>query len=153
MSYAAHVHGGSEHKRYFPLIRHATEAALHQIEAGACDVIIALVDEAEMRELNRRYAGMDEATDVLSFESGASDPANGRLILGDIVICLPIARAQAERAGHALEDELALLTVHGVLHLVGYDHTAPDDRRRMWERQTAVLDALGLAPGSLTEAG
>lgn len=152
MSYAAHIHGGSEHKRYFQTIRRATECALHQTEAGPCDVIIALVEEAEMRELNRRYAGMDEPTDVLSFESGTSDPANGRLILGDVVICLPIAQAQAERADHALEDELALLTVHGVLHLVGYDHATPDDRRRMWERQTAVLRELGHAVGSLPEA-
>ncbi len=116
---------------------------MHQAAAGPSEVTVALVDEAEMRELNKRYAGVNEATDVLSFESGADDPTSGRTILGDIAVCLPIARAQAERAGHDLQAELALLTVHGVLHLLGYDHAEPADRRRMWERQTAVLRELG----------
>jgi probable rRNA maturation factor len=113
--------------------------------ADPCEVTIALVDEPQMRQLNRRYAGMDDVTDVLSFESGAQDPASGRMILGDVAICLPVARAQAERGGHDLEAELALLTVHGVLHLLGYDHTERAGRRRMWDRQAAVLNALGYA--------
>jgi probable rRNA maturation factor len=143
MSYAAHVLGASRHKRYFPIIQRAAESALRETQAEPGEVSIAVVDEAEMRELNRRYAGADEATDVLSFESGASDPASGLLVHGDIAICLPIAQAQAEGAGHDLEAELALLTVHGVLHLTGYDHAKAEDRRRMWERQAAVLHRLG----------
>jgi probable rRNA maturation factor len=153
MSCAAHVQGGAQDRQFSDIIQRAAEAAMHQDVAGSCEVNIALVGEAKMRELNKRYAGTDETTDVLSFESGADDPDSGRTILGDIAICLPIARAQAERAGHALEAELALLTVHGVLHLVGYDHAEPADRRRMWERQTAVLHELGHAIESPPEAG
>jgi probable rRNA maturation factor len=118
-------------------------AVLQASQAVPSDVTIALVDDDKMRELNRRHANIDETTDVLSFESGAIDPETGRLILGDIVICLPVAREQADEAGHSLEDELALLTVHGVLHLLGYDHADAEGRRQMWDRQAAVLHELG----------
>lgn len=153
MSYSAHVRGGSEHRRYFQVIQRAAEAALRHSDAAPCAVSVALVDEHEMRQLNLKYAGEDHATDVLSFESGANDPADQRLILGDIVICLPIARTQAEVAEHGLEDELALLTVHGVLHLIGFDHADADDRRQMWDHQDAVLRGLGFAVGAPPEAG
>jgi probable rRNA maturation factor len=153
MSYSAPVRGEPGHKRYFQFIQRAAEAALSQSNAAPCEVSVALVDEPEMRQLNLKYAGEDHATDVLSFESGAEDPADNRLILGDIVICLPIARTQAELAGHALEDELALLAVHGVLHLLGFDHAQVDDRRQMWDRQNAVLRELGHAAGPPPEAG
>lgn len=145
MSYAAFVRGPSDHKRYFAIIQHAAESALRETQAEPGEVNVALVDKAEARSLNRRYAGTNKATDVLSFESGARDPASGRLIHGDIAICLAIARAQAARAGHSLESELALLTVHGVLHLVGHDHSQAEDQRRMWELQAAVLRGLGHA--------
>jgi probable rRNA maturation factor len=153
MSYSAHVRGGPEHKRYAQLIQHSAEEALHQSNAAPCDVSIALVDEPEMRRLNLSYAGEDHATDVLSFESGITDPDSNRLVLGDIVICLPIAQSQAELAEHTLEDELALLTVHGVLHLLGFDHAGVDDQRRMWDRQNAILGELGRSTGGPPEAG
>lgn len=143
MKPVVHVQGGGHDRAYLPILQNAAEAALRQTGAGACEVTVALVDEAEMRQLNKRYAGTDEATDVLSFESGADDPASGLTILGDVAICLPLARSQAERAGHPVQAELALLTVHGVLHLLGFDHAEPADRRRMWERQTAILGELG----------
>jgi probable rRNA maturation factor len=118
-------------------------AVLQASQAVPSDVTIALVDDDEMRELNRRHAHADMKTDVLSFESGAIDPETARLVLGDIAICLPVAREQADEAGHSLEDELALLTVHGVLHLLGYDHADAEGRRQMWDRQAAVLHELG----------
>lgn len=151
MSHTVHVTGDSKDRQWSRTMRRAAEFVLRECEARPCEVNIALVDEGKMRELNRRFAGTDHATDVLSFESGASDPVGSRLILGDIAICLPVARAQAQRAGHDLERELALLTVHGVLHLLGYDHAESGDRRRMWHRQTAVLRQLGLDLGDLSE--
>jgi probable rRNA maturation factor len=143
MKPVVHVQGGAQDRTYVPILEQAAEAVLRQTGAGPCEVTVALVDEAEMRQFNKRYAGTDEATDVLSFESGADDPASGRTILGDVAICLPMARSQAERAGHPVQAELALLTVHGVLHLLGFDHAEPADRRRMWERQAAILRELG----------
>jgi probable rRNA maturation factor len=143
MRCVAHVQGSRQDRGFFPFVRQAAESTMRQAAAGPCEVNVALVDEERMRQLNGRYAGIDQATDVLSFESGADDPASGRTILGDVAVCLPIALAQAERAGHDLQAELALLTVHGVLHLLGYDHAEPEDRRRMWERQDAVLRDLG----------
>ena len=77
---------------------------------------VTFVDEAEIRELNKTHRNMDKPTDVLSFPLGEST------FLGDIVICLPIAKQQSEQFGHSLEREIAFLTLHGLLHLLDYTH-------------------------------
>jgi probable rRNA maturation factor len=86
--------------------------------AAAGSVCVALVSDARIRALNRQYRGADKATDVLSFPSGP----NGDPSLGDVVIATGVARRQAEVAGHALSTELKVLALHGLLHLLGYDH-------------------------------
>ena len=102
---------------------------------------IALSDDTAVAALNRQYRDIDAPTDVLSF------PMDGLPgYLGDLVIAYPYAKAQAEREGHALGDSLALLVVHGTLHLLGYDHGAPEQRAAMWAAQEAALIALGIAP-------
>ncbi|MEQ1896257.1 MAG: rRNA maturation RNase YbeY [Vicinamibacterales bacterium] len=83
--------------------------------AAAGSVCVALVSDARIRGLNRQYRGVDKTTDVLSFPSGDA-------FLGDIVIATGVARRQAEAAGHALSTELKVLALHGLLHLLGYDH-------------------------------
>jgi probable rRNA maturation factor len=114
-----------------------------------CAVSVTFVSDRIMRGLNREYRGKDSATDVLSFpqaEPGHLDSAfdGRRLQLGDIVISLERARAQAELYGHTFEREVAFLTVHSVLHLLGYDHeTGPEDELRMRRRQRAVMKRLG----------
>jgi probable rRNA maturation factor len=107
------------------------------------------VDDAAIRELNRTYRGVDAPTDVLAFPM--REGRFGRLapdLLGDVAISAETARRQA-RDG-ALRAELALLLVHGILHLVGYDHHAPVARRRMWRKQRAILAAcrVEVAAGS-----
>jgi probable rRNA maturation factor len=84
-------------------------------------VTIALVGDAAMRRLNRRFAGKDQATDVLSFPSDAVDG-----VLGDIAIATGVARRQAREAGHTDAEELRVLALHGLLHLLGYDHHGDD---------------------------
>ncbi len=88
---------------------------------------VRLAGEAEMRALNREYRGRDRATDVLSFPLGEALPAGG-LYAGDVLICVPLAEAQARRQGHSLARELLLLSIHGLLHLKGMDHETDGGR-------------------------
>ena len=102
------------------------------------EVSLSLTDDAELRRLNQEFAGEDHATDVLSFEQ---DPP----LLGDIVISVPYARRQAKGP---LADELVHLAVHGLAHLLGYDHATPAEERVMFGYE-AKLRAAARAPGSV----
>jgi len=108
------------------------------------EVSLTLVSDAEIRALNRRYRGVDRPTDVLSFLQGNTpdcvNPDSGAVILGDIVISAETAVRQAK---NGIERELAMLTVHGMLHLLGYDHAAKSGERDMFGRQERVLQKLG----------
>lgn len=100
------------------------------------DMTIALVDDDTMRRLNRRFAGKNRATDVLSF------PADGPF-LGDIVIATGVARRQAREAGHRYSDELKVLALHGLLHLLGYDHHTDDGEMARLEARLRRRGGLG----------
>ncbi len=125
-------------------LRRAALAALDHQAASPGNLTLALVDEAQIQELNLRFRGLDEPTDVLSFQDGSLDPETRRIHFGDVVVAVPVARRSAVDAGHSLEAELALLAVHGVLHLLGHDHEQPDEKARMWQAQAEVLKTLGL---------
>ena len=118
--------------------------------ASAVEVEVILADEATVRDLNRLYRGKDEPTDVLSFavmEGDAFPPAPDEApSLGEVIICLPIAEAQASSAGRAVAGEVAHLLTHGLLHLLGYDHEDDEaDSQRMKAREDELLSALGYA--------
>lgn len=123
------------------------ELALHVLRMEAApeesELSIALVDEAEMAHLNSQYRGVDAPTDVLSF--GCDDPcaavAGEPITLGDVIIAPDVAERQAEEYGTTVEAELNLLLVHGILHLLGYDHEADEDAAVMQERERVLLDA------------
>jgi probable rRNA maturation factor len=131
------------------LLRRAAVEALHR-EGVESEVALSTVitDDEAVRELNRQFRDVDAPTDVLAFGSGEEgdfvtapgEPA----YLGDIVIAYPHAVAQAEEHGHSIDRELALLTVHGILHLLGYDHVTEAERTEMWARQNEILERLGL---------
>jgi probable rRNA maturation factor len=129
----------------------AAEAALAAARARRGDMTVVLTDSRRIRRLNARFAGEDNVTDVLAFPSLLPPPADTAYI-GDVVISLPRARRQARHRRVPLRQELALLTVHGTLHLLGFDHDGPRRRRRMWALQAAALRRLGLDPERL-EAG
>ncbi|HSM57725.1 MAG TPA: rRNA maturation RNase YbeY [Candidatus Sulfomarinibacteraceae bacterium] len=125
-------------------VREAALAVLrHQNVQAPAELSILLTDSESVRQLNRTYRERDEATDVLSFPSGEMMPG-AEHYLGDVAIAIPVARAQAARSGHELQAELALLTIHGILHLLGYDHAIPDEKEQMWQVQEEVLSQLGL---------
>jgi len=115
----------------------------HQSTEG--DLTIVLTDNAQLRDLNRQYLGIDAPTDVLSFPASETDPETARRYLGDIIISVPRAGEQAQAAGHTLEAEVQLLAVHGALHLLDYDHAENEEKARMWKAQAEVLERLGLS--------
>jgi probable rRNA maturation factor len=127
------------------LVTHSARATLEDQGVSRGHLAIVLADRERMQDLNREYAGQDSPTDVLSFTDGSLDPQSGQPYLGDVVICGPVALEQAATAGHSPESELALLAVHGVLHLLGHDHGQAAERAKMWEAQQRILSGLGLA--------
>lgn len=134
------------------LIRKACNATLkfEGFEEQA-EVDVSIVDDAMIKEMNSQFRNIDSATDVLSFPLGSdgvfdTNPETGAKMLGDIVISVDHAVAQSRLYGHSLEREVAFLTVHSMLHLLGYDHEAGGlEQTIMREKEEKVLEALGLA--------
>lgn len=134
------------------LIRKACNATL-KLEGfeNAAEVDVTLVDDEEIKALNTVHRKIEKSTDVLSFplgEEGVYDknPATDAFMLGDIVISVDHATAQASLYGHGIEREIAFLTVHSMLHLLGYDHENGGLQKSiMREKEEAILEALGLA--------
>ena len=120
---------------------------------GSAEVDISIVDNAEIQEINREHRKIDAVTDVLSFplgENGHYDihPQIGAKQLGDIVISIERAMVQAEQYGHSLQREMGYLTVHSMLHLLGYDHVDGGlEAVRMREKEEAVMTSVGLPRG------
>lgn len=110
---------------------------------------ILITGNREIRDLNRTYRQKDTPTDVLSFQDGTTDPITSEKYLGDIVISYMNAQQHAKEENHSISDELTLLVVHGVLHLLGYDHLTNSDRGVMWDRQEKILTRLGIDCGVL----
>ncbi len=121
---------------------------LEHEDVGDCQLSVAVTTDAEIHVLNRRYAAEDRPTDVLAFSQQEGEsfvaPPDERRHLGDVVISLETAERQASEAGHDLDAEMAHLLAHGVLHLLGYDHAAPEEEREMRERERAVLAKAGI---------
>ena len=114
-------------------------------------VSLSLVTAEEIRQVNRRFRRIDRVTDVLSFPQLSFTPGEeeeknerGEIILGDILICVARARSQAEEYGHSLRRELAFLTAHSMLHLLGYDHQTKAQEQEMFAKQEQILQSLGI---------
>ncbi len=125
------------------VILQAAEAAFAACgKRGSADIFI--VDEDEIRTANREHRNRDSGTDVLSFPAMPAGEAPADGYWGDIVLCLSRARAQAEEYGHTLQRELAFLTAHGLLHLLGYDHEREEEEMHMRKLQTLILERMNL---------
>ncbi len=128
-----------------PRLRAAAITVLTQQNApshGSLTVVIT--DNDSVAALNRQYRGVDAPTDVLSFPADAPPISLDDELpyLGDVIIAYPYAVAQAQREGHDVGDTLALLVVHGTLHLLGFDHDTLENRARMWAAQEAAIRSL-----------
>ena len=106
------------------------------------DITLRLIDDDEMHQLNQTFRGEDKTTDVLSFNQDIQDPETGRFYLGDILISVPKAAIQAEEHAHSLEDEITLLSIHGTLHLLGYDHYTEEEKAIMWPLQDKIFSIV-----------
>ncbi len=118
-----------------------------QMEAvSSAALTILLTDDKHMIQLNHDFRGLNRSTDVLSFPAGNTqlDLFEEVPYLGDVAISVPIASEQSQKSGHTLDAELQLLTVHGVLHLLGSDHLSAEDKALMWSKQEEILLILGL---------
>ena len=116
-----------------------------------CEVSLSIVSNDEIQEINKQFREIDAPTDVLSFplltvEEGeqADVNENNEIMLGDIIISIDKAKAQAEEYGHGLRRELAFLTAHSMLHLMGYDHMEEEEQKEMFKKQDDILNNLGI---------
>lgn len=126
-----------DESRLAQLARHTLDA--EEVDEAA-ELSVLLVTAGHIKTLNARFAGEDHTTDVLAFPMNENDDET--LMLGDAVICPEVARANADKLSHSLEHELDTLLVHGILHLLGYDHQREDDKRRMDGRSREILEAF-----------
>ncbi len=130
-------------------LQFAAETVLTQQNAAPNSALtVVITDDESVAALNRQYRGIDAPTDVLSFPADTPPvPLDDEPpYLGDLIIAYPYASAQAEHAGHAVDDSLALLVVHGSLHLLGSDHDTLEHGAAMWAAQEMAIRALGTSP-------
>ena len=123
-------------------------ARVHEVDDLA-EVSLMFTDDETIHEMNREYRGIDRPTDVLSFalEEGEEEEIYGgpeENLLGDIIISVETAIRQAEEYGHSVEREMAFLALHGMLHLLGYDHMEEEERQEMRAQEEAILASLGI---------
>jgi len=141
------------------LRRVANVALSLEVDPPQGEISLVAADAAEVRQLNRKYRGLDEDTDVLAFPSDGAVledtaarpfpvPSGSPAPLGEVIFSYPRALEQAKDYGHTLEQEVALLVVHGLLHLLGHDHGEPEQESAMRGKEARALAALGyLSPG------
>lgn len=135
-------------EKYFPTLTKALETTLETLGIeGGFEVSFSVVDEEEIQDLNRDYRGVDAVTDVLSFPLFSRDEIGNEGILGDIVICSQRAKDQAREFGHSYEREIVYLSVHSLLHLLGYDHEEEDEKLEMRTLEKEVMKRMGIFKG------
>lgn len=128
--------------RYLNLLRSAVLFSLEKFGNPDVDLTIRLTGDEEMRALNKNFRGIDETTDVLSFNQNFIDPETNQVYLGDIVISVRKAEQQSVENSHSLAEECTFLAIHGTLHLLGYDHSEPDQKKIMWQIQDEIFQTI-----------
>lgn len=131
----------------YSYIKKVIKRTLKKLDALDAYLSVIFVCEKEIRDINREYRGIDKVTDVISFaleDSGSLIEKENIRVLGDIYICIPRCLEQAEEYGHSVKRELSFLTVHGLLHLLGYDHVKKEDEEVMFKLQELILNEEGI---------
>ncbi len=119
-------------------------SAAQKRRAKTTELSVLLTGDAAIRKLNALYRGKDKATNVLSFPAGADGPSDGGVLLGDVAVAYGTVVKEAKEAGKSLKDHLSHMVVHGVLHLLGYDHEIVSDAKTMERLETKILAGLGI---------
>ena len=135
--------GGRGAKQLEPLLRRRAAAFLKKLKLTRCELSVALVEDVEMRALNKTWRKKDKATDVLSFPAG-DWPGPDPRPLGDVVISLQTTRRAAREYGHSVEDELSRYLAHGLLHLLGHDHLERGEAAKMARAEAELLGRPGM---------
>jgi probable rRNA maturation factor len=134
-------------------VRRAAEAAMRDSEAPPSEISVVLSDDEHIRELNKHHRNMDKPTNVLSFPPARmKPPAGAPRFLGDIVLAYETVEREAREEEKPLENHITHLVVHGVLHLLGYDHEDEEEAEMMERRERQILSALGI-PDPYAERG
>ncbi|MFC1996364.1 rRNA maturation RNase YbeY [Chloroflexota bacterium] len=135
-----------------PLIeKTAQNTLLHESAPQDSEITIVITNDEQLQALNHQFRDINAPTDVLSFPADFIDPENDAPYIGDILISHPRAVSQAAIGGHSVMAEIQLLVVHGILHLLGYDHTEPSEKTVMWVAQKEILDLMGLENLKISE--
>lgn len=128
-----------------------TAAQCENIDILKTEMSVSFVDVEEIHKINKEYRGIDRPTDVISF--ALNDEVEGEIsiiggdetnYIGDIIICVDIAKEQSQAYNHSFERELGFLAVHGFLHLLGYDHQTEEEEKEMFSKQEIILEKFGL---------
>lgn len=125
-------------------LRKVYQQSFKVLEKERVDITLVIEDDTFISDLNKTYRGQNKPTDVLSFNLDQIDPETGRHYLGDIIISIETAKRQAAARSAPLIEELSLLLVHGILHLLGFDHDDKNSRERMWQKQREILQSSGI---------
>jgi probable rRNA maturation factor len=136
------------------LIQQTVELVLRSENiSDAVGLSVVISDDNQLHNLNRQFRGIDAPTDVLSFPADQLDPESGERYLGDVIISYPRAKSNCtlehqdiEPTTQRVQEEVLLLVVHGVLHLLGYDHHTENEKAVMWAKQADILRQLGISP-------
>ena len=130
----------------------AAESLRYEDFDSNCEISLSFVTNEEIHSINKQFRNIDRPTDVLSFplltfeeDEEMETNENDEIMLGDIIISVERAREQAEEYGHSFEREIAFLTAHSMLHLLGYDHMTEEEEKDMFKRQKDILDNLGIS--------
>lgn len=133
------------------LERVAYETLVYDEFDTECEVSLSIVNDEEIKEINSNFRNIDKSTDVLSFpqidydlDETVMTNEKDEIVLGDIIISIDTAKRQAEEFGHSLKRELCFLTVHSMLHLLGYDHMTDDEEKEMFAKQKEILEKAGI---------
>ncbi|MEN4013211.1 MAG: rRNA maturation RNase YbeY [Chloroflexota bacterium] len=134
-----------------PIFACASEVIRLERPENHIELTLVITNDVTLTELNSRHLGIDAPTDVLAFPADEFDPDEQLTYIGDVILSYPRAHAQAELAGHPVQNEICLLVVHGVLHLLGYDHFSAAEKAVMWQKQADILASLNIEIKQLPE--
>jgi len=126
-------------------VRMICQKVFDSFELKNSEITIIFESDSFIQHLNLSYRGIDDPTDVLSFDINHIDPETDRRYLGDVIISVETAKRQAESHKASLDDEITLLIVHGMLHLLGFDHAMEEEQKEMWIKQRSILDQLEIS--------
>ena len=131
------------------LSQSAQQVFVHTGTDTNCEATIVLTTNDEIHMLNRQFLNHDRPTDVLAFPVDETDPDTAQTYLGDVIISYERARKQAKKTKHKVKEELQLLVVHGMLHLLGFNHGKEKEKATMWDLQVKILSGLGISTKKL----